>query len=690
MKVIIAEKPSLAREIASIIGAKEKTDGYLSGNGYCVTWAFGHLIALGMPEDYGLPGFSKDALPILPSTYLLTIRKIRKDRGYIADPAALKQLKIIQKLFDRCDSIIVATDAGREGELIFRYIYDYLKCTKPFERLWISSLTEKAIKLGFEKLKPGSDFDGLYEAARCRGQADWLIGINSTQALSIAAGDGIYSLGRVQTPTLALICKRYLENKAFTVEKYWQIELLHTKDHVEFKSISQTKLSDKKQAEQLLKTLERNSQTANVTSVEIKNVTEQPPLLFDLTGLQKEANKQLDLSAEETLNIAQSLYEKKFITYPRTRSKYIPEDLWEEIPRLLRALQSEEPFKHATSHIKFGNLNKRIVNDLKVTDHHGLLVTGKIPSALSTRENAIYKMIAFRFLESVSSACTKEMTKISLQLLHYDLTSHGTKILEGGWRLIKGAFFDGNENAQEMPTIKQGDELKIKNSTILEKHTQPPVLYTEAGILSAMETAGREIENDDERKAIKSIGIGTPATRAAIIETLFDRSYIIRQNKSIIPTDKGLQVYELVKEKKIADVAMTAEWEVVLQKIENRELDPLGFQTDMEKLAESITTELLRTPFIQTGQTKLVCPKCNGSQLIISENIVKCPDAKCNWLQFRNVCGVRLSLTEIENLITQRRTSLIKKMKSKGGKKFEAHIILKDDFTTSFEFNKGQ
>lgn len=690
MKVIIAEKPSVAREIASIIGAKEKTDGYLSSNGYCVTWAFGHLIALGMPEDYGLSGFSKDALPILPSPYLLTARKIRKDKGYIADPGALKQLKIIQKLFDRCDSIIVATDAGREGELIFRYIYEYLKCTKPFERLWISSLTEKAIKLGFEKLKPGSDFDGLYEAARCRSQADWLIGINSTQALSIAAGDGIYSLGRVQTPTLALICKRYLENKAFRIEKYWQIELLHTKDYVEFKSISQTKMSDKKQAEQLLKTLERNSQTANVTSVEIKNVTEQPPLLFDLTGLQKEANKQLNLSAEETLNIAQSLYEKKFITYPRTGSKYIPEDLWNEIPRLLRALQSEDPFRQSTSHIKFGNLNKRIVNNLKVTDHHGLLVTGKIPSALSTKENAIYKMIAFRFLESVSSACIKEMTNISLQLLHYDFTSRGTKILEGGWRLIKGEFFDGTEDAQGMPTIKQGDELKIKTSTILEKHTQPPVLYTEAGILSAMETAGKDIENEDERRAIKSIGIGTPATRAAIIETLFDRSYIIRQNKSIIPTEKGLQVYELVKDKKIADVAMTAEWEVALQKIENRELDSFSFQTNMEKLAESITTELLQTSSIQTGQTKLVCPKCKGSQLIITENIVKCPDEKCNWLQFRNVCGVKLSLKEIEHLVTNKKTSLIKGMKSKSGKKFDAFITLNNQSQSSFEFTKNK
>lgn len=690
MKVIIAEKPSVAREIAQIVGAKEKEDGYLAGNGYCVTWAFGHLIALGMPEDYGLSGFSKDILPILPNPYILTVRKVKKDKGYVADSGALKQLKIIQKLFDRCDRIIVATDAGREGELIFRYIYEYLKCTKPFERLWISSLTEKAINLGFDKLKPGSDFDGLYGAARCRSQADWLIGINSTQALSIATGDGIYSLGRVQTPTLALICKRYLENKAFTVEKYWKVELLHTKDHIEFKSISQTKLADKKQAEQILRSIERNSQMANVISVDIKNATEQPPLLFDLTALQKEANRKLNLSAEETLNIAQSLYEKKFITYPRTGSKHITEDLWEEIPSLLRALQNEHQFKQATGHIKWGNLNKRIVNDLKVTDHHGLLITDKIPSALSTKEKAIYDMIAFRLLESVSSAYLKEMTNISLQIMHYDFASRGTKILEGGWRLIKGEFFDGTEDSQEMPTIKEGDEIKVKNSSILEKHTQPPILYTEAGILSAMETAGKEIKNDDERKALKDIGIGTPATRASIIETLVDRTYIIRQKKSLIPTEKGLQVHELVKDKKISDVAMTAEWEVALQKIENRELDAKTFQTEIETFAGSITQELLQIPFKQKDQRIFICPKCKSSQLIIRESIVKCPDEVCNWSQFGNVCGIHLGLSEIENLVTNHKTSLIKGMKSKTGKKFDAYITLDDQSRLSFEFLKNK
>src|SRR5690554_2183557 len=434
MKAIIAEKPSVAREIASLLGATEKRDGYLTGNGYQVTWALGHLVGLAMPEDYGVSGFQREALPILPDPFILTVRKIKKDKSYVPDSGALKQLKIIEQVIGRCHSIIVATDAGREGELIFRYIYEYLKCNKPFERLWISSLTEKAIKQGFEDLKDGKEFDGLYQSAQGRSRADWLVGINATQALSISAGNGVYSLGRVQTPTLALICKRYLENKNFSIKKYWQIQLLHHKEDIEFKSISKNKWEDQKQAEDTLRSIERNGNTITVTSLETKSVTEQPPLLFDLTGLQKEANKKLNLSAEETLNIAQSLYEKKFITYPRTGSKYIPEDMWAEIPNLVRALQDNESFKQAVTKVKWGRFNKRIVNDLRVTDHHGLLITDKIPSALNAVETKVYNMIAFRLLEAISQACIKEITDIALEASHYDFTLKGCKVLEAGWR----------------------------------------------------------------------------------------------------------------------------------------------------------------------------------------------------------------------------------------------------------------
>lgn len=690
MKTIIAEKPSVAREIAYLLGASEKKDGYLTGNGYFVTWAFGHLIGLGMPEDYGISGFDRSVLPILPNPFLLTVRKVKKDKGYATDQGALKQLKIIEQLFNKSDSIIVATDAGREGELIFRYIYEYLKCTKRFERLWISSLTEKAIKQGFDNLKDGRIFDGLYMAAQGRSRADWLVGINATQALSIAAGNGIYSLGRVQTPTLALICKRYLDNKNFVVKKYWQIELLHSKEQIDFKSLSKTKWEDQKLTDDTLKSIQRVG-IATVTSVETKSVTEQPPLLFDLTGLQKEVNKKLNLSAEETLNIAQSLYEKKFITYPRTGSKYIPEDMWAEIPNLVRALQDRETCKQAVSKMKWGRFNKRIVNDLRVTDHHGLLITDKIPSALSATENAVYDMIAFRLLEALSQACIKEITDVALQVLHYDFTTKGCKITEPGWRGIRGSFSDDDtESVQDLPELKKGDELKIKEACVLEKKTKPPVLYTEAGLLSAMESAGKEIENEDERKALQNIGIGTPATRAAIIETLFTRNYIQREKESLISTEKGLQVYELVKDRRIADVAMTAEWELALQKIENTETDASVFQKEMEQYAQSITDELLQTSIAQNNLPKLTCPKCKSQQLIIRDKIVKCSVEVCSWVQFRNICGVQISIADIENLVNKKKTSLIKGMKSKAGKKFDAYIVLNEDYTTSFEFAKNK
>jgi DNA topoisomerase-3 len=691
MKTIIAEKPSVAREIAALLGATEKRDGYLMGNGYLVTWAFGHLVGLGMPEDYGISGFQETSLPILPDPFLLTVRKVKKDKGYTADTGALKQLKVIEQAISRSEKIIVATDAGREGELIFRYIYQYLKCSKPFERLWISSLTEKAIKRGLDNLKPGSDFDGLYLAAQGRSRADWLVGINASQALSIAAGYGIYSLGRVQTPTLALICRRYLDNKNFSVQHYWQLQLSHTKEFTDFKSVSINKWEDKKLAEDTLKSIERNGNTATVTSVATKTVTEQPPLLFDLTGLQKEANKKLNLPAGETLDIAQSLYEKKFITYPRTGSKYIPEDMWAEITGLVRALETNASCKEAVGKVKWGRFNKRIVNDLRVTDHHGLLITDKIPSALPSKENAVYNMIAFRLLEAISGACTKEITDSVLQASHYDFALKGCKVLEPGWRSIRGGIFDDDaEVMQELPGLKKGDQLKIKEPCVLEKKTKPLVLYTEAGLLSAMETAGREVEDHEQRKALQNIGIGTPATRAAIIETLFARSYIQREKKSLVPTEKGLQVYGLVKDKKIADVAMTAAWEVALQKIENNQADAGAFQKEMEAYAASITSELLQSTIAPTSLPQLVCPKCKKQQLIIRDKIVKCPDEQaCNWFQFRNVCGVQLGISDIQSLTDKGKTALIKGMKSKAGKKFDAYIVLNEKAESSFEFEKS-
>lgn len=692
MKAIIAEKPSVAREIAQLLGAHEKKDGYLSGNGYCVTWALGHLIALGMPEDYGIRGFNKASLPIFPNPFILTPKKLKKPNGYAPDRSALKQLNIIKQVINQCSSIIVATDAGREGELIFRYIYHYIQCNKPFERLWISSLTEKAIQDGFKNLQPGDTFDGLYQAAKARSEADWLVGINATQALTIAGNQDVYSLGRVQTPTLALICHRFLQHQNFTKQKYFQIQLSHRKEYTDFTSLSLFQWEEKKQAEQIQKSIEREGR-AVVEDVSNTTVQEQSPLLFDLTELQKEANRRLGLSADEVLQIAQSLYEKKFITYPRTGSKYIPEDLWSEIPELVRILNSTDQFKSAVSTLKFGNFNKRIVNDVKVTDHHGLLITTKVPSALTATEKAIYDMIAYRLLESLSHACTKQVSHIMIKVHHYEFQIKGSTILEKGWRAIKGILSDKEDPTTiqpltELPELKIGDELKISKTELLEKVTQPPKLYTEADLLSAMENAGRSMENKEEQKALSNIGIGTPATRASIIETLLSRNYIIRKSKTLHPTEKGIQVYNLIKDKKIANVQMTAEWEIALDRIEKGELNKDQFMNDIQHYTAEITNELLSLSIPQENIPQLNCPKCQQHTLIIKEKIVKCPDEQCSWLLFRTICGVQLSIKDLTSLLIQNKTSLIKNMKTKNGKKFDAFIILKNDFSTVFEFSK--
>ncbi|MCS3869419.1 DNA topoisomerase-3 [Chryseobacterium ginsenosidimutans] len=703
MKAIIAEKPIVAREIAQLLHANERKDGYLEGNGYCVTWALGHLVSLGMPEDYGIRGFDKASLPIFPNPFLLIPRPFKKQnyKGYQADPSALEQLKIIQNVISRCSSIIVATDAGREGELIFRYIYDYLKCNKPFERLWISSLTEKAIQDGFKKLQSGSVFDGLYEAARARSEADWLVGINATHALSIAANQDVYSLGRVQTPTLALICKRSEDHKNFTQKKYWQIQLKHRKEYLDFSSLSNEQWEDKKQAEQTLKSIEREGR-ATVEDVSIKTVQEQSPVLFDLTELQKEANRKLGLSADEILQTAQGLYEKKFITYPRTGSKYIPEDLWAEIPEQVRILNTIDQFKPAVSTLKFGNFNKRMVNDLKVTDHHGLLITTKIPSALTAMEKAIYDMIAYRLLESLSEHCSKQVSHITIKVHHYEFSIKGSKILTKGWRAIKRILSDQNQNSKndestsnkhkveemltELPELKIGDELKISQADLQEKITQPPRLYTEADLLSAMENAGRLIEDKEEQKALSNIGIGTPATRASIIETLISRNYITRKSKTLIPTEKGIKVYDLVKGKKIANVQMTAEWEIALDKIEKGELNARQFITGIKDYTTEITEELLSLAIPHENIPELKCPKCQQQNLIINDKIIKCPNVQCNWILFRTICGVQLNMDHISTLIKKGKTPVIKNMKSKNGKKFDAFILLNDNCSTVFEF----
>ena len=401
MKIcIITEKPSVARDIARIVGANSRQDGHLEGNGYLVTWAMGHLIALAMPEAYGHVAYKAEDLPIRPNPFQLVVRQVRKDKEYISDPAALKQLKVIRSCFDKVDRIIVATDAGREGELIFRYIYQYLDCRKPFDRLWISSLTDKAIREGLANLKAGSHYDNLYHSAKARSEADWLVGINASRALSIAR-KGSYSLGRVQTPTLAMVCRRYIENRDFSSVPYWKLSVLTEKEGLSLKAIGSEDYESEASAQAVLTAL-RSQSRLMVESVTRKVGSTQPPLLYDLTALQKEANRRHGFSADKTLSIAQSLYEKKITTYPRTGSRYISEDVFKEVPVLLRKTGAA---------IK-SPLNRHSVDNTKVTDHHAIIPTGETPSGLSADEATVYQMVSNRFVEAFSPDSEEERMQV--------------------------------------------------------------------------------------------------------------------------------------------------------------------------------------------------------------------------------------------------------------------------------------
>ena len=685
MKVIIAEKPSVAQGIASVVGARQRKDGYLMGDGYAVTWAFGHLVGLAMPESYGFSGFRREHLPILPQEFRLVPRQVREGKVYKDDPGVVRQLGVIRELFDRCESIIVATDAGREGELIFRYVYNYLGCTKPFARLWISSLTDRAIREGLRNLREGSLYDNLYLSAKARSEADWLVGINSSQALSLAAGQGVFSLGRVQTPTLAMICSRYRENKQFVPRKYFQIKVSAAKDGIAFSALSRNRFDDLESATAELREVEDGG-TLAVTSVERREAVQEPPLPYDLTALQKEANSKLDFSADKTLTLAQSLYEKKVLSYPRTGSRYISEDVFEEIPSRITLLQQYPRFAAIASALRDTPLNRRPVDDAKVTDHHALLVTENLPEGLSQDERAIYEMVAARLLEAFSPHCVKEMTEVALSAGGEIFTLKGAVVKSAGWRAVRG---EPEEEVDEttLPELQTDETLPLLASETVEKQTKPKPLHTESSLLSAMEHCGREIGDGQLRTAIREAGIGTPATRAAVIETLFARNYIRRDKKNLVPTEKGLAVYDTVKDKKIADVEMTAAWEETLAKIETGEADAPSFRRDIEVYTAQIVAELLAATLdVAPSGEQCTCPKCKKSRILFFDKVAKCADVDCGFTLFRNKGGKVLTDKQIVGLVTTGRTPLVKGFRNREGRSFDAALVLNPDFTVGYSF----
>ena len=683
---IIAEKPSVARDIARIVGANTRQDGYLEGNGYMVTWAMGHLIALAMPEAYGFSAYKAEDLPIRPNPFQLVVRQVRKDKEYVSDPAALKQLKVIRSSFDKADRIIVATDAGREGELIFRYIYSYLNCHKPFDRLWISSLTDKAIREGLSNLKPGSSYDNLYYSAKARSEADWLVGINASRALSIVRKGG-YSLGRVQTPALAMGCRRYIENRDFSSVPYWKLSVAAEKEGVSLKAVSSSAFDNEADAQSALAMLREQSRLT-VTSVAKKVGHTSPPLLFDLTSLQKEANRKHGFSADKTLSIAQSLYEKKITTYPRTGSRYISEDVFEEVPALLRKIGKTLS----------NPLNRYSVDNTKITDHHAIIPTGETPLGLSADETTIYQMVVNRFVEAFSPNSEEERMQVRFTDGTNIFTWKACRQISLGWKAVqkgKEVEAEKKEDSDEqilssLPNLTEGEVLSLVNADINEHKTKPKPLYTEATLLSAMENAGKEVKDTESKNAMAACGIGTPATRANIIETLILRDYIRRDKKSIIPTEKGLAVYEIVKDKKIANAEMTGAWELALAAIEVGKMPSDKFAQGINSYVGTICEELLSLSSEQKSYPVYRCPKCGQQSVGIYAKVAKCRHETCGFHVFREICGIHLSEDNIRDLISSERTPILKGLTSRAGKKFNARLALKDDYTTTFEFEQNK
>lgn len=701
MKTIIAEKPSVAKEIAHIVGADKREEGYMQGNGYYVTWAFGHLVQPAMPDTYGMKGFHAENLPVIPDPFVLVPRQVKTENGYKPDAGVLAQIKIIGKLFDSSERIIVATDAGREGELIFRYLYEYLGCKKPFDRLWISSLTDSAIREGLRNLRNGKEYDNLYHAAKARSEADWLVGINGTQALTIAAGRGTYSVGRVQTPTLGMVCERYWEHKRFESKPFWQVHfgVVDADSGNILKFTSANRWADKATATDIYNKV-KDTGSAIITKVTTKRKVEKAPLLYDLTTLQKEANSQHGFTAEHTLSIAQKLYEAKFITYPRTSSRYISDDVFATLPKLFKNLENHSEYGEKVKLLPCSeDYSKNSVNAAKVTDHHALLITENPAVGLFKDEKIVYDMILCRMIEAFSADCIKDITSVSAQVDHeVEFGISGSIIRQTGWRALslkeknnrqdKDADATDNEvKDQVIPNWQEGQHITLSGCTITEGKTKPKPLHTESTLLAAMETAGKEIEDDTMRQSMKDIGIGTPATRAAIIETLLKREYMVRQQKKLVPTEKGLALHSVVKNMAIANVEMTGKWEAELAKIERGEASADGFTHSIEGYTREITAELLGCDRLFSHKDSgCQCPKCKQGIMQFFGKVVRCSNKECGMPVFKQVAGKLLTDADITDLLTKGKTRTLNGFTSKQGKPFSAAIAFDENFNTKFVF----
>ena len=586
MKLCIAEKPSVAKEIARILQANIRKDGFYEGNGYQITWTFGHLCTLKNPEDYtsSWKQWQMEMLPMIPPRFGIKL---------IDNDGVKKQFETIKDLVAKCDEVINCGDAGIEGELIQRWVLTKADCKKPLRRLWISSMTDEAIKEGFAKLKDGKEFDKLYAAGNARAIGDWLLGMNASRlyTLKYANGKGVLSIGRVQTPTLALIVRRYEEIQNFVSKTYWEIKTTYRE--VIFNSTS-GRFETVGDAATIIDEIKNN--LFEIVSFEQKKGNEAPPKLFDLTALQVECNKKFSFTAEDTLKYIQSLYEKKMVTYPRVDTTFLPNDMYPKVEGILKEM---EPYANFTAPLlgKPIKKSKKVFDDTKITDHHAIIPTGIKPNGLRLEEKRVYDLIARRFIAAFYPDCIVSNTTVMGMVTKYEFKATGKVILEDGWRVLyPKKETDGDAEADQeqiMPNFVKGEKGEHVPD-LLEKQTQPPKMLTEATLLRAMETAGKQMEDEELRELMKENGIGRPSTRANIIETLFKRKFVVREKKNLVPTQTGIQLINTIQNELLKSAELTGIWERKLRQIEKGEYDPKNFLDEMKEMVTQLVAEVKR------------------------------------------------------------------------------------------------
>ena len=625
MVVCVAEKPSVGAYIANVLGAKQKHDGYFEGNGYQVTWTFGHLCALLDPQEYTeqWKAWSLSSLPMIPPRFSI---KVSGDAG------VHKQFNVIKSLIAQADEVINCGDAGQEGELIQRWVYQQAGCKCPVKRLWVNSLTEEAIREGFKQLKDQSEYQHLYEAGMMRAIGDWLLGMNATRVYTIryASGRGrerqVLSVGRVQTPTLALVVKRQAEIEHFVPRTYWELKTLYRDTLFSAQLPAEEDdyaITSEEQGQALVDSIKDLPLT--ITSVEKKKGLEFAPKLYDLTSLQVDCNKKFGFSAEQTLQLIQSLYEKRVTTYPRVDTTYLSDDLYPKVPATLAGIKDYFPVITPLLGLKAdgkkgeGSLpkSKKVFDNKKVTDHHAIIPTGQRPEGLTADEKKVYDLVALHYIAAFYPECEVSNTTVLAKAGDIDFKVTGREVLKPGWRVVfddkdekdEGVNGEGEENAKSLPAFTKG-ESGPHEPVLKEKTTTPPKYYTEATLLRAMETAGKTVENDKLREAMKENGIGRPSTRAAIIEKLYQRKYIVKQGKSLRATETGINLIHLIISPLLKSAELTGLWEKKLREIERGEYTAQDFLAELKEMTSGVVKD------VKTNKAGMLCPVCRQGLII--------------------------------------------------------------------------